>query len=157
MWCNYSRVAFPEVKEWEQKASWACPVFKINCVKQGTGGKEQTGLWPFSPPLDCLQCHQSTSYNLSSPMTSVQLQGAAASLPPLAAPSRALQQLRIKGMQQLRSPSSHPCFKILLFQKGKPWFVLVVPHPSASLLKFTITKVMGKTLEMSVQSKQLAP
>ena len=62
---------------------------------------------------------------------------------PLQPPSRALQQLRITGMQRLRSPFSHPLFKILLLQKGKQWFVLVALHHSASLLKLTRIKVVG--------------
>lgn len=130
MWCNYSKVAFPEVKECEHKASWACPVFKINCVKHGTGGKEQTGLYGFffSPPLGCLQCHQRTSYNLSSPMTCVQLQGTAT----------AENNRNAAAQVTFLSP---PHFKILLFQKGKQWLVLVALHHSASLLKFTIIKV----------------
>lgn len=50
-------------------------------------------------------------------------------------------------MQPLRSPFSRrpplPHFKILLFQKGKQWLVLVALHYSTSLLKFAINKVVG--------------
>lgn len=143
--CNYSRVAFPEVKECEHKASWACPIFKIrlwSSTEQEAGNRQGFTDFFSSLGLPPVSSVHKLKFQLSNDSCSA---AGSCHIPvPLQPLSRPLQQLRITGMQQLRSPFSRSPFKTVLFQKGKQWLVLVVLHHSASLLKFTIIKVAGR-------------
>lgn len=93
--CSYSRAAFLEMRN----VIAGLPGHRTKC-------REQTGLLRpsfFSPGLPSWSSGQNSpfSYGLCSAATSCRL-------PPPCSPPGALQQLRITGMQQLRSPSPLP-------------------------------------------------